>query len=184
MITRDVKAMHKMIGLFILLFLMGCGSATSVSTGTTGGGTGTFSLTSTAFTNNGTIPAKYAAVGGGGQDIAPPLSWSDAPATMKSFAISVIDIDFSNTIHALVINIPTTVTSIPEGAVATDFKGATVVAAYNGPFPGSGNTHRYKFTVYALNTATITQTNFADTLAAAEAAAISSASITASYTQP
>jgi Raf kinase inhibitor-like YbhB/YbcL family protein len=176
--------MKKLAGLLILIALAGCGS-TSTVTGTTGGtGTGTFTVTSTAFTNNGAIPAKYAANGAGGQDASPPLAWSNAPATVKSFAISVIDIDFSNTIHALVINIPTTVTSIPENATAQDLGGATVVAAYNGPFPGSGNTHRYKFTVYALNTATITQTNFADTLAAAEAAAIGSASITASYTQP
>ena len=178
----------------VVLVVAGCGSTSSVTSGTSSGGGSsgsTFSVTSTGFTNGGTIPKTFADSACGGQDHAPPLSWSNAPSRIKSFAISVIDIDFSNTVHALVVNIPTTVTSIPQDATAADMGGATIVPnylgvrQYNGPCPGTGATHRYRFTVFALNVASITQTDDSTKAQAAiDAATLGSATLTASYTTP
>ena len=50
----------------------------------------TFSLTSPAFRDGGQIPTKYT---GDGENLSPPLEWSDAPAGTKSFALVVEDPD-------------------------------------------------------------------------------------------
>src|SRR5690242_2938562 len=45
-------------------------------------------LTSSAFTPNGTIPAKHTCDGG---DLSPPLAWTGTPAETKTFALIVDD---------------------------------------------------------------------------------------------
>ena len=47
-------------------------------------------LTSSAFTDGGTIPKRYTCEG---QDAAPPLTWAGGPAGTKSFALIVDDPD-------------------------------------------------------------------------------------------
>lgn len=110
-------------------------------------------LKSTAFENNETIPVKYTC---DGRDISPPLNWSEVPEGTKSFALTVIDPDAprGDWIHWLVCDIPAGVREIPEGGplpqgarqVQNDFR----KESYGGPCP-PGGTHRYFFTLYALN---------------------------------
>jgi Raf kinase inhibitor-like YbhB/YbcL family protein len=110
-------------------------------------------VTSSAFTNNGAIPADYTC---DGAQTTPPLSWSNVPKNARTVAVLVEDPDAPTGAftHWLVTGIPGTITSLasggalPEGAmVAKNGKGDT---GYYGPCPPSGR-HHYFFHVYALD---------------------------------
>jgi Raf kinase inhibitor-like YbhB/YbcL family protein len=109
-------------------------------------------LKSKDFEDNSNIPSEFTC---DGRDVSPQLSWEDVPAETKSFALSVTDPDapMGTWIHWLVHDVPKDVRTIaqgglPEGAkqVENDFR----MKEYGGPCPPSG-THRYIFTVYALD---------------------------------
>ena len=111
-------------------------------------------VTSSAFTNNGTIPAEYTCEGA---QTTPPLAWANVPKNARAIAVLVEDPDAPNGAftHWLVTGIPSSITSLasgatlPEGAmVAKNGKGDT---GYFGPCPPSGR-HHYFFHVYALDT--------------------------------
>jgi Raf kinase inhibitor-like YbhB/YbcL family protein len=118
-------------------------------------------LTSPAFSQGGSIPAKYTCEG---QDISPPLAWAGAPPKVKSFALIVDDPDAPDPakpqrvyVHWVVYNIPTTASALPENASKAGLpKGAMQGkndwgnAAYGGPCPPVGR-HRYFFKLYALD---------------------------------
>jgi len=123
-------------------------------------------LKSEDFEDSGMIPSEFTC---DGRDIPPQLSWTEVPEGTKSFALSVTDPDApgGTWIHWLVYDIPKDVREIergtlPEGAkeVVNDFG----KKSYGGPCPPSG-THRYFFTVYALDTEHLeglTKRNFFD----------------------
>ncbi|MHA1713026.1 MAG: YbhB/YbcL family Raf kinase inhibitor-like protein [Candidatus Ranarchaeia archaeon] len=124
-------------------------------------------LTSPDFENNGPIPPEYTC---DGKDVSPELTWQNPPSETKSFALSCIDPDAprGDFIHWLICNIPPSTRTLKRGAsppgleIENDF-GKT---RYGGPCPPSG-THRYFFTVYALNVERlekITKYNFLDTI--------------------
>ncbi len=109
-------------------------------------------------------PQVYSRCGGG--NVSPSLSWSDAPAATKSFAVTAFDPDAAGGWwHWIVYNLPASTRSLPRGA-GTD--GAPLPAgarfgendfgatAYGGacPPPGSGM-HHYRFTVWALDAAAL-----------------------------
>lgn len=111
-------------------------------------------VTSSAFTNNGAIPADYTC---DGAQTTPSLAWSNVPRTTRAVAVLVEDPDAPSGAftHWLVTGIPGTITSLssggalPEGAMAArNGKGDT---GYFGPCPPSGR-HHYFFHVYALDT--------------------------------
>ncbi|MFD7730524.1 YbhB/YbcL family Raf kinase inhibitor-like protein [Kitasatospora phosalacinea] len=86
------------------------------------------------------------------------LNWRGAPAGTKSFAVTMFDPDAptgSGFWHWLVWDVPATTTGLsqnpPTGAVVgTNAAGAQ---GYLGPCPPVGDrTHRYRITVYALDT--------------------------------
>lgn len=98
-----------------------------------------------------------------GENISPALEWRNAPAGTKSFAVSVYDPDAptgSGFWHWVMFNIPTDVTSLPPGVTPDNGlpKGAIQSEAdagyggYIGACPPEGQTHRYIFTVTALDT--------------------------------
>jgi Raf kinase inhibitor-like YbhB/YbcL family protein len=110
-------------------------------------------LKSKDFVDNSSIPAEFTC---DGRNISPQLSWEDVPEETKSFALTVTDPDCpgGTWIHWLVYGISKELREIergtlPEGAkeVENDFG----KRPYGGPCPPSG-THRYFFTLYALDT--------------------------------
>jgi Raf kinase inhibitor-like YbhB/YbcL family protein len=119
-------------------------------------------LTSLAFTNDGTIPKQYTCEGA---DTSPPLSWSNAPAGTKSFALILDDPDAPDPrapkmtwVHWVVQNIPPDAHSLPEDAGEHGLPTGTVQGlndwkrpGYGGPCPPIGK-HRYFVKLYALDT--------------------------------
>ena len=114
----------------------------------------TFTLTSPAFAEGGSIPRQHTC---DGQDASPPLSWSDVPPDAAALALVMDDPDAGGFVHWVLFNLDTTATgSIPMGYSASpdaapqgrnDF-GRT---GYGGPCPPSG-THHYVFRLLALDT--------------------------------
>jgi len=143
-----------------------------------------------------------------GGNRSPQLTWENAPAGTKSFAITMIDINaFGPGIpfdHWLVINIPNTSISLvkdagnisganlpsgashtPNGAYPNYVTNPDFVKAYAGVCPNVGNTNQYEITVYALNVSSLNvaaNATSTDVKAAIISATISSAkmSVTAS----
>ena len=111
-------------------------------------------LTSDAFANGQSIPAKYSCVG---KNISPGLAWNEPPAGTQSFALSVDDPDApaGTWVHWVLFNIPADVRSLQEDLPITDAlfvgKNSSGNLRYDGPCPPSG-THRYYFKLYALDT--------------------------------
>ncbi len=115
-------------------------------------------LQSPDLKNGGAIAPAQTYTRCGGQNIAPALSWSGAPAGTKSFILTFIDTSVlpSGWSHWLVLNIPASVTSLPSGgALPAGAAGLTSnfgAATYSGPCPPAGTgVHHYEFTIYALD---------------------------------
>ncbi len=117
------------------------------------------SLISSAFTPGQSIPAKYSCTG---REISPPLSWSGAPASTRSFALIVDDPDApgGTWVHWVLFNIPPATSQLPEALPAggslsdgtLQGRNSSGNIGYNGPCPPSG-IHRYFFHLYALDAA-------------------------------
>lgn len=111
-------------------------------------------LTSSAFTNNETIPIAYTCLGANAN---PPLEVADVPTTTASFVLTVVDQDATPKpwVHWFVYNIPPQTQkiaeqSVPEGATEGFANGGT--PGYEGPCPRYfTGTHQYVFTIYALD---------------------------------
>src|SRR5262245_57489560 len=105
---------------------------------------------SSAFADGQRIPTKYTA---DGDDISPPIDWSDAPAGAKSFLLAVEDPDApSGTFHHWgLYNLHTR--GVPEGFASADRQDDIESAindfgepGYRGPAPPPGHgTHHYHF---------------------------------------
>lgn len=121
----------------------------------------TFSLTSSAFENNGIIPAKYTC--DGDRTINPPLTFSGVPDGTKSLVLIMDDPDVPKVLrtdgvfdHWVVFNIPADVKGIAEGGPVPGIVGSngTGANAYTGPCPPpqyEPSEHRYVFKLYALS---------------------------------
>lgn len=153
--------------LTVLVLLVGMGAAAcgnGDNGAPPGGGYGAppagteMELTSAAFEDGGTIPSEYSC---DGQDISPELSWSGAPEGTQSFALIMDDPDApgGDFTHWIIFNISAD-TSTLVAAIATAplaviiWQGENDFGSigYRGPCPPSGQTHHYRFTVYALDT--------------------------------
>lgn len=118
-------------------------------------------LTSTKFTHEGKIPAKYAC---DGLNISPPLTISEVPKNAQSLVLIMDDPDIPDNIkkqfkietwdHWTVYNISPHTTTITEGQNPPGLIGKNTRGnlSYSGPCPPNGE-HRYFFKLYALNTA-------------------------------
>jgi Raf kinase inhibitor-like YbhB/YbcL family protein len=124
---------------------------------------GKLSVKSSDLKPGGTLPGRsvFNSFGCTGGNVSPQLSWSNAPAGTKSFAVTVYDPDAptgSGWWHWVVYDIPAGVNELPQGAGGgtglpagavqgkTDFG----TANYGGACPPPGKPHRYVFTVHAL----------------------------------
>jgi Raf kinase inhibitor-like YbhB/YbcL family protein len=113
-----------------------------------------FSITSSAFADNESIPPEYTA---DGRNVNPPLSISDIPDGTVSLALIMDDPDapVGTWDHWIMWNIPPAASEIATGSVpAGAVQGANGWgrSEYGGPSPPSG-THRYVFKLYALDSA-------------------------------
>jgi Raf kinase inhibitor-like YbhB/YbcL family protein len=154
-----LRSISVFLALALSLMAVGCGG------GEGGVGQQQFTLSSTAFRNNEAIPLKYTRAEGG-QDVSPPLQWSNPPAGTRSFVITCIDLDADGFVHWVVYDIPANLSGLPENVPKQpqpQVNGAQVKqgennfrgVGYGGPAPPQGETHRYQFTVYALSVDTL-----------------------------
>ena len=110
-------------------------------------------IESEAFEPGLAIPPRYAC---DGENVNPPLKFSNIPQEAKSLALVVDDPDAPNGtfIHWLIWNIPTDTSEIGEKtdsqSMVTGLNGFGKVN-YGGPCPPKGEEHRYFFKLYALN---------------------------------
>jgi Raf kinase inhibitor-like YbhB/YbcL family protein len=105
-------------------------------------------LTSPAFEKNGTLPNEFTCHG---DEVAPPLEWSNVPKDAKELALLVVDPDApsGNFVHWTVYGIDPAATAIPQGALEGENSGGK--QGYTGPCPPEGDDpHRYVFALYAL----------------------------------
>jgi Raf kinase inhibitor-like YbhB/YbcL family protein len=108
-------------------------------------------ITSSAFTEGGEIPARYTC---DADNVSPPLAWSGAPDKTAAMAVVVTDPDAAGFVHWLAVNLE------PVGGLSQDVSGKPAAGTegrnnfrndgYGGPCPPSGS-HRYEFAVYALS---------------------------------
>ena len=116
-------------------------------------------LTSDAFANGQSIPAKYSCIG---KNISPALAWNEPPVGTQTFALIMDDPDAPGTtwVHWVLYNIKPEVRSLQEDLPVTGKnvdpsaiyvgKNSSGNIGYAGPCPPSG-THRYFFKLYAID---------------------------------
>ena len=125
-----------------------------------------FSLTSSTFKDGAMLATKNAGNLKGnanciGENISPPLSWSNVPAGTKSFALLMVDPEGRAGLgvnHWVAYGIPASVTGFAEGEVSqltnkyVPGKGNAGLGHYLGPCtpPGTGM-HHYTFTLIATD---------------------------------
>src|SRR5579864_3338485 len=132
--------------------------------GATRGGAMSLSLTSSAFTHQGEIPARYSCEVKG-RETSPPLAWSGVPARAKSLALIVDDPDAPDPkapkrtwVHWVLYDLPAAAGGLAEGVDPGHLPPGTREGnndwgrtGYGAPCPPIGR-HRYFFKLYALDT--------------------------------
>jgi Raf kinase inhibitor-like YbhB/YbcL family protein len=121
-------------------------------------------VTSTLFSDGGSIPKTAAHSMAGGENISPDLSWSGAPGGTVSLAITCHDPDAPTTVgftHWVLFNLDASTKGLEAGAGSAGKNPAGSVLGYTdwgsneygGMAPPPGDPpHHYNFTVYALDT--------------------------------
>ena len=116
-------------------------------------------LTSDAFANGQSIPAKYSCIG---KNISPAFAWSEPPAGTQSLALIMDDPDAPGAtwVHWVLYNIKPDMRSLQEDLPVTGKnvdpsaiyvgKNSSGSISYQGPCP-PGGTHRYFFKLYAID---------------------------------
>lgn len=126
----------------------------------------TFTLKSSQIGGQATCELISNSYGCDGLNLSPHLTWENAPAETKSFAVTVFDESAptgSGWWHWIIFNIPDSVRSLKEGAgdlnlnlaPAGSIQSTTALQrqGYGGPCPPQGDGfHKYVVTVYALKT--------------------------------
>lgn len=115
-------------------------------------------ISSPAFEHGQPIPPKYSRKG---ENVSPPLEWSNPPEGTRSLALICDDPDApgGTWVHWVIFNIPARTRSMPEGTAREaelsfgirNGKNSWGDLGYDGPQP-PGGTHRYYFKLYALDT--------------------------------
>ncbi len=161
---RKEKFMRPLV-LFLALLIPVLAYANDGTTGPAGNKGGTkkmenaFKLMSLSFGNLQAIPERYSynmRPQCSGDNFSPALSWVGVPAGTKSLAVIMHDPDGGNWTHWVQFNIPSNADRLDEakGGPAVGIKGSNSFGGtgYAGPCPPSdGRTHRYIFTLYALD---------------------------------
>ena len=120
-----------------------------------------FTMRSPAFADGDPIPRRFTA---DGEDLSPPLEWSQPPPGTLSFALIIDDPDAPDPaapqrtwVHWVLYNIPAAAHELKAGADRHGLPAGTgrgrndwKRAAYGGPAPPIGR-HRYVHKLYALD---------------------------------
>jgi Raf kinase inhibitor-like YbhB/YbcL family protein len=118
-------------------------------------------LLSSAFEHLGRIPRRFTCEG---EDVSPPLSWTDPPPGTQSFALLVEDPDAPDPeapkmtwVHWVLYNLPPKARGLEEGVRRERLPAGTLEGrndwkrtGYGGPCPPIGR-HRYFHRLYALD---------------------------------
>lgn len=139
----------------------GGGMTSTGGSGGTGGMSAGMTLTVVDVAEGGMIPVEYTCAG---KNISPQLDWTPGPAGTLSYAV-VFEDETNGLIHSAIFDIPAAATGLPVNVEKTkspaNVSGAQQALAYDqqtygylGPCPG-GTLHTYRFTVYALDVATL-----------------------------
>ena len=162
MAQRRMKGLAGTIALFAATGLAQTESReTGVSEAAEGSASSSLKITSPAFAQMGSIPKKYTCEGA---ETSPPLEWTGAPSTTKSFVLIEDDPDAPDPaapkqvwVHWVLYGIPVAATRLAEGASSGALpKGAKAgtndfgKTQYGGPCPPKGR-HRYFHKLYALD---------------------------------
>ena len=147
--------------LFLACAMSACGPGESTSPpaalpADTAIGGADFELGSSAFASGESIPIKYTCQG---DDISPPLRWSNPPSGTQAFVLFMDDPDGGDWIHWSLYNLPASATGLPEALPpdpelpdgSRQGQNSWGKLGYGGPCPPSG-THNYVFRLYALDT--------------------------------
>ena len=115
------------------------------------------SFSSPTFNSGADIPAEFTC---DGDDVSPPLRWTDIPEGAKSLAIVMDDPDAPGSIfkHWSIYDIPAATRAIKQGQPSDPQLENTIkqgtngfgTIGYGGPCPPSGEEHEYTFFIYAL----------------------------------
>jgi phosphatidylethanolamine-binding protein (PEBP) family uncharacterized protein len=169
--------------------LSGCGStAAPTSPSTT---SAPFTLTSAAGADGGTLPAEYTCDGAGSSV---PLSWTNAPAGTKEFALLMTTLPGDGTTkwNWVLYAIPGTATGLPKNSAGVGTPGVGSdgpTMAYQPPCSQGPGAKRYTFTLYALSaspslTVPANQVTGAVLTSAIAPVTLGSAALSLSYTRP
>lgn len=138
----------------------------------------TLRLWSEAFDSGGAMPARYTA---DGENVSPPLRWSEVPTGARELLLYLEDLDAGEArpfVHWIVWRIPPRLDGLPEAMGAPDLAGTAPLAmaihrsggepggatetlegknsleraGYDGPEPPDEKMHRYRFRLLALDT--------------------------------
>ena len=113
---------------------------------------GEFALESSAFENAQAIPSRHSCEG---EDVSPPLRWSNVPEGTRSLALIVDDPDALGGVftHWTAWGLDPAAEGLGEGEVAPrQGKNDFGTSGYRGPCPPPGHgRHRYVFRLYALD---------------------------------
>ncbi len=128
-----------------------------------------FALTSSTFRDGTMMPTKIANMNQPGaqpnpncvgQNVAPELSWSGAPAGTRSFALTMVDPEGRGGLgvfHFVAYGIPANVTSFAEGELSKPSekyvggKSTQGVGYFSGPCTPPGAPHHYTFKIIATD---------------------------------
>jgi len=140
------------------MLLAGCLTACSARNEEFPGAPMSIQVTSAAFADGQSIPAKYTC---DGSDISPPLQWTNAPPNAKSFALVADDPDapVGTWVHWVIYDLPAGTGALPENVAKSQFAAGNAKQGindfrrigYGGPCPPPGKPHRYFFKLYALD---------------------------------
>ncbi len=115
-------------------------------------------IISPAFGEEEAIPIKYTC---DGENTSPALEWSNPPEGTLSLVIIMDDPDAPEKVftHWLIYNLSSDIRKLAEGVpVGRELEDGILQGrndfntyGYGGPCPPSGQTHQYRFTIYALD---------------------------------
>jgi len=162
-VESNTPFVWRLLGLAVALavaLVAGCGQQASPTAErpARNEGAGKLSLTTAAFQRDASIPTQYTC---DGQNISPALSWSGVPGGTRAFALIVDDPDAPRGVftHWVLFNLPADARQLPENVAKTERLDSGAAqgrndagrTGYTGPCPPLGAPHRYRFTLYALD---------------------------------